>query len=183
MHVFLPFSYPWTLYYQSLWMGCRLPLAFFWNDAIQAYLRSQKKPGKTHNVKFFSFPEEEMEFHSFVPAVPPTPAPPPHPQRTELCTRTTDQVRSCIHTLRERKKLIRFPGLARFLSVQLHGLPPPPTFSYDVTKQYQTTSSLWWKRWSLRQEGWEKDKSEQTAGKKLKMSLLESSPNGVFNLR
>ena len=128
MHVFLPFSNPWTLYYQSLWMGCRLPLAFFWNDAIQAYLRSQKKPGKTHNVKFFSFPEEEMEFHSFVPAVPPTPAPPPHPQRTELCTRTTDQVRSCIHTLRERKKLIRFPGLARFLSVQLHGLPPPHIF-------------------------------------------------------
>ena len=182
MHVFLPVSNPWTLYYQSLWMGCRLPLGFFWNDAIQSYLRSQKKPGKIHNVKFFSFPEEEVEFHSFVPALSPTPAPAPHPQRTELCTRTTDQVRSCTHTLREGKKLIRFPGLKRFLSVQLQGLFPH-TFSYDVTKEYQTTSSLWWKRWSLRQEGWEKDKSKQRAGKELKMSLLESSPNGVFNLR
>lgn len=152
MRVFLPSLIPGLYIIRAYGWGVSLPLAFFWNDAIQSYLRSQKKPGKTHNVKF-SLSWEEVEFHSFVPAVPPTPPQSPTPRR-QSCTRTIDQVRSCAHTLREGKKLIRFPGLKRFLSVQLQGLFPP--ISYDVTKEYQTTSSLWWKRWSFREEGWEK---------------------------
>lgn len=66
--MFLGFSNPLTLYYESL-RRRRLHLAFLCDYAIQSSLVSQKKPGKTHNFKLFSFPEEEVEFHSFVPAV------------------------------------------------------------------------------------------------------------------
>ena len=107
MHMFLGFSIPLTLYYQSLWMWCRLHLAFLWNYAIQSSLASQKKPGKTHNVKFFSFPEEEVEFHSFVP----TASPPPEDRAVYQNNWPSKVLHS--HPW-GGKKLIRFPGLERF---------------------------------------------------------------------
>lgn len=128
MRVFLPFSNPWTLYYQSLWMGCGICLLHF-SEMMQfsLILRSQKKPGKTHNVKFSlslrrkwnSIPLSLLFPHSRPRAPPP---------EDRVVYRTIDQVRSCAHTLREGKKINQISRVKEIFICSTSRTVPAPHF-------------------------------------------------------